>query len=228
MKKIQILLKERTLDVEYYSAGTSTHPAVIFFPDIMGIVSVTRKTAEAMSKIGVHVFIPDLYTDGAARYCIKTLFSKMFRENEPDNNPFLDEVQDLITAVNNREDVEANKLGIVGQCLTGGFVLHAAIRKEVKAPIVFHHSFGIKGSGIPSGCAAQIEQQIQGHFCNIDPMCPDSRINKLKDQIGLKLEDYWYNLPHGIPHFFFNTEAGKQAFERMLAFIKLNLLGELE
>ncbi|MCO5230735.1 MAG: dienelactone hydrolase family protein [Chitinophagales bacterium] len=228
MQKISLPLSERTLTLEYYSGGEGQKPAVIFFHDIMGIVPALRKTAEALSKIGVHVFLPDLYTDGGAKYCIRSLFSSVFRNNEPDNNPFLDEVHEIITAINQREDVESNNLGIVGQCLTGGFVLHAAIRDEVKAPIIFHHSFGWKGSGIPSSCSAQIEKQLQGHFCNIDPMCPDTRVKKLKEEIGLQLEDYWYNLPHGIPHFFFNTDQGRDAFERMLAFIKLNLLQEIE
>ena len=224
MKHIQIQLKERPLDVEFYSGGAGEKPAVIFFHDIVGIVEVTRQTARALSKLGVHVYLPDLYTDGAAKYCIRSIFSTAFRNNEEANNPFLEEVQDLITSINLRSEVKSDYIGVVGQCLTGGFVLHAALRKEVKAPIVFHHSFGMKGSGIPAGCSALIEKQLQGHFSNIDLLCPSTRVKQLKKEIGSHLEDYWYNLPHGIPHFFFNTQQGKEAFETMLAFIKLNLL----
>ncbi len=228
MKKIRIALPERLLDTEFYSGGEGVRPTVIFFHDILGIVPATRQTAKALSKIGVHVFLPNLFTDGAVKYCVRTLFTKAFRHNEEDNNPFLDEIQALITEINLRNEVATDQLGVVGQCLTGGFVLHAAIREEVKAPVVFHHSFGTLGSGIPKGCSSLIEQQLQGHFSNLDPLCPDSRVKELKKEIGSHLEDYWYNLPHGIPHFFFNTEQGRAAFERMLAFIKLNLLGELE
>ena len=195
MKTLQISLLDRTIDLEFYSAGEGKKPAVIFFHDLMGIVPALRQTAEALSAVGVHVFLPNLYTDGGAKYCVRALFSSVFRNNEPDNNPFLDEVQDLISKINLREEVEANNLGVVGQCLTGGFVLHAAIRKDVKAPIVFHHSFGLKGSGIPKNCSALISQQVQGHFCNIDPFCPDKRVQQLKKEIGLQLEDYWYTLP---------------------------------
>lgn len=227
MSLLQIPLIDRVIDVEFFSGGEGKRPSVIFFHDISGVVPTLRQTAEALSAVGVHVFLPNLYTDGAAKYCVRSLFSSIFRNNEPDNNSFLDEIQDLISKINLREEVEADKLGVVGQCLTGGFVLHAAIRKEVKAPIVFHHSFGLKGSGIPKNCSALINQQVQGHFCNIDPFCPNKRVQKLKEEIGLQLEDYWYNLPHGIPHMFFNTDQGKEAFERMLAFIKLNLLEEV-
>lgn len=227
MSTLQIPLLERTIDVEFFSGGEGKRPSVIFFHDITGIVPVLRQTAKALSEIGVHVFLPNLYSDGAAKYCVQSLFTKVFRNNEPDNNRFLDEVQDLISKINLREEVEADNLGVVGQCLTGGFVLHAAIRKDVKAPIIFHHSFGLKGSGIPKNCSALINQQVQGHFCKVDIFCPNERVKKLKKEIGLQLEDYWYNLPHGIPHFFFNTEEGKEAFERMLAFIKLNLLEEV-
>lgn len=227
MSIVQIPLLERTIDVEFFSGGEGKRPSVIFFHDITGIVPVLRQTAKALSAVGFHVFLPNLYSDGAAKYCVQSLFTKVFRNNEPDNNRFLDEVQDLISKINKREEVEANNLGVVGQCLTGGFVLHAAIRKDVKAPIIFHHTFGLKGSGIPKNCSALINQQVQGHFCSIDPFCPNEKVKKLKKEIGLQLEDYWYNLPHGIPHFFFNTDQGKEAFERMLAFIKLNLLEEV-
>jgi hypothetical protein len=32
-----------------------------------------------------------------------------------------------------------------------------------------------------------------------------------------------YFLPHGIPHFFFNTDEGKKAFKKMVAFLKKSL-----
>lgn len=228
MSTIQLALSQRNIDVEFFSAGEGEHPSVIFFHDITGVVPVLRKTAEAISKIGVHVFLPNLYSDGPAQYCVRSLMSKAFRYNENKNNPFLDEVHQIISSINELPQVEKNKLGVVGQCLTGGFVLHAALREDVKAPIVFHHSFGLKGSGIPKDCSALLNQQIQGHFCKVDLFCPNKRVERLKKEIGAKLEDYWYTLPHGIPHFFFNTQQGREAFERMLAFIKLNLLEEIE
>ena len=49
------------------------------------------------------------------------------------------------------------------------------------------------------------------------------RIEKLQEQLGEKLEANYYTLPHGIPHFFFNTSEGKKAFQRMLQFIKENI-----
>jgi len=228
MELIQAPISSRTINLEFYSAGEGERPAVIFLHDLIGIVPATRQTAKALAAIGVHVLLPDLFTGGkGAQYCVRTLFTAAIRNNEDTDNPHLEEIQEIINFVKTLPGINGHKLGIVGQCLTGGFVLHAAIRNDIKAPVVFHHSFGQRGSGIPSHCAVLVEQQIQGHFVNIDPFCPKGRVQKLKKQLGAKLEDHWYDLPHGVPHFFFNTDQGRQAFERMLNFIRLNLLEEV-
>jgi carboxymethylenebutenolidase len=81
MSTIQIPLLDRTIDVEFFSGGEGKKPSVIFFHDLMGIVPALRQTAEALSAVGVHVFLPNLYTDGAVKYCVRSLFSSVFRNN---------------------------------------------------------------------------------------------------------------------------------------------------
>jgi carboxymethylenebutenolidase len=225
VKSIKIRLAERTIDAGFYSGGEGVLPGVVFLHDLMGIVPATKMTAEALAAEGFHVLVPNLYAEiGGPKYCVRQMFVSAIRHNEETENPHLEEIQEILGHFKKMPEVNEEKLGIVGQCLTGGFVLHAAIRRDVKAPVVFHHSFGLKGSGIPAHCSALIEGQVQGHFVNIDPFCPKTRVGKLKQQLGTQLEEYWYDLPHGIPHFFFNNKQGQLAYQRMLGFIKENLL----
>lgn len=227
MKTISIPLENREISGEFFSGGEGVRPAVFFMHDLMGIVETTRMTARALAAEGIHVLLPNLYSDaGGVKYCVRQMFTAAIRNNEDLDNPHLDEIQQALDFLKNMPEVDKEKLGVVGQCLTGGFVLHAAIRSDVKAPVVFHHSFGLKGSGIPAHCSALIEGQVQGHFVKVDAFCPPDRVRKLKKQLGTQLEEHWYDLPHGVPHFFFNNEQGKLAFQRMVAFIKRNLLGE--
>lgn len=224
MEKLTVTLSNRQVDALYYKKDDTVRPAVILLHDITGIVPVLKKVAELLVDEGYHVLLPDLYSHmGMPKYCVRQIFNDYARNNEVHNNESLNEVMEIIDHFKVFPEVDGDNLGLMGQCLTGGFVLHAAIRPEIKAPVVFHHSFGQKGSGFPEGCAALVKNTIQGHFVHVDFFTPKSRVKKLKEQLGDKLEDYWYYLPHGVPHFFFNNAQGKEALERMLHFLRKQL-----
>lgn len=217
----------RTMSASWYQPETSDkRPGILFLPDLTGIQPATHKSAKILCETGqYHVLIPDLYSGGSSlpKYCMQFFFNELVRNNEADGNPPLQEFFEVLDQFRHFDGVDPDNIGVVGQCLTGGFVLHAAIRPEVKAPVVFHHSFGWKGSGIPKSCSAQIQNKVQGHFSYVDPMCPASRVQELEKELGDKLEKHFYMLPHGIPHLFFNNEQGKQAFARMTDFFKQQL-----
>jgi len=227
MEKIQFQLLNRNLDAYYFKAsGEGKRPGIVFLPDLMGVQKVTLKCAEILAEEGnYNVVIPDLYSGGSsvAKYCVQFLMNEMVRNNYPNHNEPLMEFFEILDHFKAFENVDETQMGVIGQCLTGGFVLHAAIREEVKAPVVFHHSFGREGSGIPKDCSASIKNKVQGHFVYLDAFCPPSRIKQLKKELGDKLESYQYALPHGIPHLFFNNSQGKKAFERMMTFFKTQL-----
>jgi carboxymethylenebutenolidase len=227
MQELKLQLATRSIDATFYTCGNTKAPGVIFIHDLMGVVNSVHTAAQAIANHGMHVLVPNLYSNiGLAKYCSSHLFSTAMRYNEEKDNPHMDEIHQIIDIFKKYELVIDNKLGIVGQCLTGGFILHAAIRDDIKAPVVFHHSFGTKGSGIPKDCAARIQNTIQGHFVKIDPFCPTSRVDKLEEQLGENLIRYQYNLPHGIPHLFFKNKEARIAFDRMIDFFKSTLLEE--
>ncbi|MDB5227609.1 MAG: dienelactone hydrolase [Bacteroidota bacterium] len=227
MRSVQLPLLNRKINGFYYeSPSEEKRPGILFLPDLTGIQKATHKSAEILCNEGdYNVLIPDLYSGGTTlrKYCVQFLMNAMVRNNEPTGNAPLAEFFEILDQFKEFDNVDENNIGVVGQCLTGGFVLHAAIRPEVKAPVVFHHSFGLTGSGIPARCASFIDHKIQGHFAYVDPMCPVWRVKELERQLNGKLETHWYNLPHGIPHLFFNTDQGKRAFKHMMNFFQQQL-----
>lgn len=224
MEKRKLQLHNREIDAYFYSAGNKKAPGIIFLHDLTGLQAVNHKAAQIISEGGFHVLVPDLYSEmGMKNYCVRVLFNEMVRNNYPNENEPLHEIFEIIDHFKAFKEVDEKQLGIVGQCLTGGFVLHAAMRPEMKAPVVFHHSFGREGSGMPKGCAALVENKIQGHFVYLDPFCPPGRIKQLKQELGDKLEIHNYWLPHGIPHLFFKNKQAKQAFNRMMDFFQQQL-----
>lgn len=227
MQKVQLPLLNRTMDAYFYEAsGTEKRPGILFLPDLTGIQKTTHTSAKILCEEGnFNVLIPDLYSGGInmPKYCTQFFFNNLARNNEANGNEPLTEFFEILDQFKAFDKVDKNNIGMVGQCLTGGFVLHAAIRPEVKAPVVFHHSFGRKGSGMPKSCSALVKNKIQGHFVYLDAFCPASRVKELKEELGDNLETHWYALPHGVPHLFFNNPQGKKAFERMSDFFKSQL-----
>jgi carboxymethylenebutenolidase len=227
MQKIQFQLMHRTLDAYYFEAsGKKKRPGIVFLPDLTGVQKVNLKSAEILCHEGnFNVLIPDLYSGGInmQKYCVQFFMNEMIRNNNSKDNAPLNEFFEILDHFREFDFVDEQQMGVIGQCLTGGFVLHAAIRTEVKAPVVFHHSFGRAGSGIPKSCSALIQNKVQGHFVYLDAFCPPSRIQKLREELSEKLEDYMYVLPHGVPHLFFNNAQGKKAFDRMMTFFKTQL-----
>lgn len=217
-------LTNRDINVHIFRGGAQAMPAVIFLPDLTGVGEVQLESARLMALDGFHVFVPDLFSDeGITRYCLRMFFDMAFVTNAADN-PGVREVFELIEQIKVFDGVDSARIGIIGQCLTGGFALHAALRDDIKAPVVFHHSFGLVGSGMPEESARAICKSVQGHFVHLDPLCPKSRIDQLKEQLGVHLEVNYYNwLPHGVPHFFRRTDEGRRAYINMMRFLKMQL-----
>lgn len=222
--KLIFALSNREIDVHVFQNGDAKQPAVIFLPDLTGVGETQLETARILALEGFHVFVPDLFSHGgASQYCLRMFFNMAFVTNEAEN-PGVIEIHELIDQIKNLPYVEPTSLGVIGQCLTGGFALHTALRDDVKAPVVFHHSLGVTGSGMPEGSARAICKNVQGHFVQIDPMCPRARVEKLKEQLGGYLEMNYYDwLPHGIPHFFRRTDEGRRAYINMVRFLKMQL-----
>lgn len=224
---MQIQLSNRPIEAYYFSGGTGYKPGVLFLPDLMGINDTIKESAKLLAKEGFHVLLPDLYSqEGGPGYCMRMFFSGAFLQNKAEN-PGFKEVRQILDFLKALPEVDAEKIGVIGQCLTGGFALHTAYLPGVKAPVVFHHSFGLTGSGMPEEDARKICQKVQGHFVQVDPFCPKSRVEKLKKQLGNHLEVNYYDfLPHGIPHFFRLTSEGRRAWKNMVSFLKMQLEAE--
>lgn len=225
MQEIQLSINGREINAFYYKKDNKKRPGVIFLHDLTGIQEANHKACEILMEKGYQVLLPDLYSSmGKKKYCVRMFFNEYARNNSAMNNEPLNEVMEIIDDFKNFDEVDENQLGLIGQCLTGGFVLHAAIRPEIKAPVVFHHSLGLTGSGMPPSCAPLIQNKIQGHFVYLDAFCPQKKVKALENQIGDKLEKHYYTLPHGIPHLFFRNKQGRRAFDRMLYFMNKQLL----
>lgn len=220
-----IAVGRRTVDVEIYRPPTDAAgpwPGVLLLHELFGLTSQVRADARHLAREGYLVFAPDLYTDGMRSYCIKYLFSAEALNNRGDG-PHVAEIHRLLDVLKAHPDCNG-RLGMIGMCLTGGFVLQMARRDDMIAPVVFHHSFGVRGSGIADADAAEIKHTVQGHFAAGDRLCPRSRIDRLAGQLGDRLEAHVYDgVGHGLRSQFRHTEPSAEAWQRTLGFFKEHL-----
>jgi carboxymethylenebutenolidase len=213
----------RTIDVEYYRPpGRGPWPGVLILHELFGLTSSVRADARHLAREGYLVMAPNLYTGGMRRYCMKFFFSRDALANTADAEP-VQEIHELLDRLKGHRDCNG-RLGMIGMCMTGGFVLQMARRDDLDAPVVYHHAFGINGSGLSDQDAAQIGQLVQGHFAAVDRMCPAKKVEALARQLGDRLEVNVYDgVGHGLRSQFRHTPQSDEAWQRTLAFFKEQL-----
>jgi len=222
MEKRRLKLPERSVDVEVYlPAGEHAAPGILLLHELYGLVDWYRKDAADLASRGYLVYVPDLYTDGAARYCIRAMVHAAGRNNRADS-PVNLEVHAMLDAL--KDDPLCNgRLGMLGACLTGGFVLQMARRDDMLAPVVYHHSLGLQGAGVAKGENLDEVRVLQGHWSRLDPFCPARRRNRLLGELGDRAEAYLYNMPHGFRSVSRHLPDSKRVWQRTLDFFAREL-----
>ncbi len=214
----------RTIDVELYRpTGAGPWPGVLLLHELFGLTSQVRADARHLAREGYLVMAPNLFSTGMGRFCMKFFFSQEALSN-PDSGEHVAEIHRLLDVLKADPDCDG-KLGMIGMCLTGGFTLQMARRDDLLAPVVYHHSFGVRGSGISDDDARQIRATVQGHFGGDDKtLCPRRKVEALAHQLGDRLEVNIYpGVGHGLRSQFRNTEQADEAWQRTLAFFKEQL-----
>lgn len=222
METSQVELIDRTIDVEIYHNGQTTKsPGILLLHEIAGLLDFYRKDAMDLAERGYLVYVPNLFTSEARQYCIRALVQAAGRVNRCNSIP-AQEIHRLLDVL--KDDKRCNgRLGMLGACLTGGFVIHMAKRPDMLAPVLYHHSLGIEGAGVPKDDSLDDIQRLQAHWATVDPFCPASRQRKLKTALGDRLEDYYYNMPHGFRSTSRLLPGSKQVWSRTLSFFDQHL-----
>ena len=223
MEKIQVSAQGREIDVEVYApAGGEPAPGILLLHELFGLLDCYREDAQDLADRGYLVYLPDLFTGGASKYCIRAMVSEAARKNRSTNGPNL-EVHDLLDAL--KADERCNdRLGMIGMCLTGGFVLHMAKRDDMQAPVIYHHSLGLQGSGVPKEESLAEIKVLQGHWAKRDPFCPAKRRNRLINELGDRVEAHVYNMPHGFRSVSRSMKDSALVWDRTLDFFERQLM----
>lgn len=227
VERVTQRLNGRPVTVEIYRpAGEGPAPGVIYLHEIYGLIEAYREDARDLAAQGYLVYLPDLYSAAGARaYCLRAIVRGAGRRNAADN-PLYQEISALVAGL--RAEPECNgAVGMIGMCLTGGFVIQAAMRDAIEAPVIYHHSLGLQGAGIPRAEEAELAQvrQMQGHWSRRDPFCPAGRRRRLEALLGDRLEAHVYGIRHGFRSLARDSREADLAWRRTLDFFARHLQG---
>lgn len=218
-----IALPNREIEVEVYTPTSDSEkaPAILLLHELMGLLDIYREDAQDLADRGYLVYVPNLFKGGAVKYCIRAMVSKAGRTNAADNEGN-QEIHALLDAL--KVDPRSNgRLGMLGQCLTGGYVIQMAKREDMLAPVLYHHSLGIEGAGVPEQDHLDEIRILQGHWSSFDPFCPASKRNKLIHKLGDRVEAYTYNMPHGFRSTSRTLAGAKLVWQRTVDFFDREL-----
>ncbi|MCH7337641.1 dienelactone hydrolase family protein [Acinetobacter sp. NIPH 2699] len=218
-----IALPTRQIEVEVYAPAQTSEkqPAILLLHELFGILDVYREDAQDLADRGYLVYVPNLFSGGAVKYCIRAMVSKASRVNAADSE-VNQEIHVLLDAL--KTDPRSNgRLGMLGQCLTGGYVIQMAKRDDMLAPVVYHHSLGVQGAGVPKKESLDEIRILQGHWSTVDPFCPAAKRNKLIQQLGDRVEAYTYNMPHGFRSVSRGLPDAKVVWQRTVEFFDREL-----
>ena len=103
--------------------GISQWPAVVMVHEAFGLTDVMRRQAERLARRGFVVLMPDLFTMGGARSCLRATFRALLSGQ---GRAFVDIERSREWLVS--RDDGTGRVGILGFCMGGGFALLAASR----------------------------------------------------------------------------------------------------
>ncbi len=244
-----------------FRLGATDQPSVLLMLELPGMTRHTIEFAKRLNARGFTVYLPLMFgkPDSAfepmkniLRCCISKEFHML-----ASHKPSL--ISDWLRALCGRirEDNGGAKIGAIGMCFTGGFVLSLMVDEHVIAPVMaqpghatgFSFMPGRASMGLPEAhVSAAVERakrdgiDVLGVRFTKDTMCPPDRFTMLESLLGehfIRIDiDSSIGNPHGIKPYdhaaytiaYVDEEnhPTRQAFERLVTFLTERLRANVQ
>lgn len=197
--------------------GEEARPAVVIIHELFGLNDNIRDIARRFADEGYVALAVDLFSGGGNRkLCIVRVMSALALR--PLKNKGLSDLRRSIDWLQQRPEVDANRVGAIGFCMGGGYALAlACVESDLRASSAFYCTNPRPISALKRACP------IVGSYPEDDWSARSGR--KLDDALDR------YKVPHdvkiypGVGHSFFNDtldghhpEAAADSWQRTLAF----------
>lgn len=189
----------------YYDATTAgRRPGILVMPPGSGLGEHSKERAQRLAKLGYAALAADPFGGGAVagNYEEAEKFAALFKD---DAARFRQRVRASLDALAARPEVDATRMGAIGFCMGGTFVLELARSGAPVAGVVTFH--GLLEAKRPAR-AGEIKAKIL--VCNgaDDPFVPQSAIDGFTAEMTAAQVDWQIISYAGAKHSFTNPLAG--------------------
>jgi carboxymethylenebutenolidase len=224
-----------------YPEEGGPHPVVLFYMDAPGKREELHDMARRLASVGYFVVLPNLYYRRERDFWLKerteaamaVMFTHMKSLDRRTN--FVD-TQALLRFVDGHEHADAKRIGAVGYCMSGPFVVWAGVDFAPRlAAIASIHgaNMATDGADSPHVVAAQLKCESYFACAEIDKWAPPADIDKLQvaldsGRVPHRIE--WYpQAEHGfvfpLRAGIYRREAAERHWERLFSLFGRSLRG---
>ena len=181
------------------TCGAPPFPAVVVIHDILGFSRDLQRHCQRFADAGYVALAPDLFRGGKPGCVVKILTSMMT------NKGFAYDVIDAAREhLAHRSDIDANRIGVAGFCLGGGFALIAAADQTFAVAAPFYGAVPKQGSRLEGLCPTiaqfgALDRPFLSHA---------KRLARHLEELGIDHEVHIYD---DVGHSFMNQLEGKLA-----------------
>jgi carboxymethylenebutenolidase len=207
--QVSITTPDGVMDSFVCHPGDGPKPAVIFYMDVPGIREELRDMCRHIAEQGYVVILPDLYyREGEVRFDLSKgdeELQRMFAMGSKLSNEMIMRDTQGIVDYCHLSDVITDKIGCVGYCMSGQFVVAAAgsFPEDIKAAASL---YGVRivtdQPDSPHLLADKIDAELYLGFAEHDPFVEDSVIPDLKATLDANNVSYTLEIHPGTEHGF--------------------------
>ena len=215
------------------------HPVVLFYMDAPGKREELHDMARRLASVGYYVVLPNLYYRRARDYWLKerteagmaVMFEHMHSLNAHTTQV---DTEALLKFVDAQSAARASRVGMVGYCMSGPFVMWAAAQfpGRISSIASIHGAqMATDAADSPHLMAPKILCESYFACAEIDKWAPPADIQKLQDALkaaGTKHRIEWYPaVEHGFVFpqrgTIYNQAAAERHWERLFSLFRRTL-----
>ncbi|RZJ21128.1 MAG: dienelactone hydrolase family protein [Haliea sp.] len=216
-----------------YPEENGPHPVVLFYMDAPGKREELHDMARRLAATGYYVVLPNLYYRRSRDFWLKERteanMEVMFGHMQSLSNAMV--VQDteaLLHFVDAQPEADAKRVGAVGYCMSGPFVVAAAAAfpERIRSIAAFHPANMVTAADdSPDLLAPKLRCETYIGFAEIDKWCPPGDIEALRQAFATGTAPHRLEVYPAVEHGFtfplragiYNQPAAERHWERLLA-----------
>lgn len=202
-------------------------PGVLVLHEIYGLNDDIRRIAQRFAAAGYVALAPDLYSAGPRAICVARAVISM----QLGGGPALRDLEAARSYLAARDDVRADRLGVAGFCMGGGFALLLARTGDIKIAAPFYGTVPRRAPALEGICPV-----VGGYGAEDRVFGPQGRrLKRHLQSLGVRHDVKLYDgvghsymnqhepsrvdaiAEHGPMRVGYNAEAAEDSWKRMLA-----------